>query len=456
MSPRPILIAALLLFAALPLEADFSTAEIEDAAEFARRAATAALRGQPRVLAETLDVDTALARRVGPDVWERLAPRQKERLSDAVREFARLALGVPRGVSAEVAWAWASAGPSSIDVLLGLKLGERALKTRWVIRRVGAGWKISDIVLVDPGISLTGAAVRALGPISVRRRDRREQWDAVALPRLIGVLVIGAVVLLAWRRVAPEKRILLLLTASAPAILFLVDGALAAARALEEPYIAPEEIPGAPWRQAEQMALQAQREGRVAAAAEYWNRAVAAGAPAPQVAYQQGLLARQQGNAAEARAAFTRALSGSEPAPGAARELALMDIAAGNTASALENLKRYRETAGPDPETLSLMAAVETSLGDTSAALNAVRQARELLGDQWKSAELEARVRARAADAAGTVQALRPLAREGVVDRFALRADPAYLPIATEPAWVAFINERVTPPAVQPTPERPR
>jgi hypothetical protein len=28
------------------------------------------------------------------------------------------------------------------------------------------------------------------------------------------------------------------------------------------------------------------------------------------------------------------------------------------------------------------------------------------------------------------------------VDRSVLRADPAYLPIATDPAWVSFINEK--------------
>ena len=436
------------------LKAEFTPLEIEDAAEFARRAAMAAVRGPQRVFAEALDVDSILARRVGPDVWEELTVRQKDRLRAAVCERFTLVLGAPQGAHAEVVWAWTTPQPNAVDVLLGLKLGDRALKTRWIVRRVSGGWKISDVWLVDPGLSLAAGAARAFGPSPARRRDRAEQAVAVAWPRLVVILAIAAVVLLAWRRVAREKRVLLLLTASAPAILFLVDGALAAGRAASEPYVIPEELPGEPWRIAEQRALQAQRDGRLAAGRDQWGQAIAAGAPVSQAAYQMGLLSRQQGDAGQARADFQRALAGSEPAPGAARELALLCLTEGDSATARLYLRRYLEMAGPDPETLSLTAVVETNLGDTAAALAAVRSARELVGDRWKSAELEARVRARAVDAAGAVQALRPLAREGVVNRAVLRADPAYLPIATDPAWVAFLNERPAP-SPTPTPAAP-
>jgi hypothetical protein len=40
------------------------------------------------------------------------------------------------------------------------------------------------------------------------------------------------------------------------------------------------------------------------------------------------------------------------------------------------------------------------------------------------------------------VAALRPLALAGRLDREALRSDPAYLPIATDPAWVRFLSEK--------------
>ena len=67
----------------------------------------------------------------------------------------------------------------------------------------------------------------------------------------------------------------------------------------------------------------------------------------------------------------------------------------------------------------------------------------ELAGPGSRGAELEAQVRARAGDAGGAIAALRPLAQEGRLDRSVLRADPAYLPIATDPAWVIFLNERL-------------
>lgn len=454
-SPTRFLIALILLLSAVRLAAEFSPLEVEDAAEFARRAAMAAVRGPQNVFNEALDADGILARRLGADVWQRLTARQKERLRSEVRGRFALVLGAARGTATEIVWAWTLPEPGAVQVLLGVTLGDRVLKTRWTVRRIAGGWKISDVRFVDPGISLSASAMRALGPSPVRRRDRTEEAIWIALPRIAGILLIAAVVLVAWRRVAPDKRILLLLTALAPAVLFLVDGALASGRALSEPYVIPEENTVEPWRQAEKLALQAQRDGRLAAAREEWSLAVGAGAPAAPAAYQMGLLARQQGDTTAARSDFLRALESDEPAPGAARELALLCVATGDNAAARQYLRRYLEAAGPDPESLQLVAVVETNLGNTAAALAALREARGLVGDRWKSAELEAQVRARAADAAGAVEALRPLIREGVVDRAALRADPNYLPIATEPPWVAFLNERPAPPSPAPAAPAP-
>ena len=71
-----------------------------------------------------------------------------------------------------------------------------------------------------------------------------------------------------------------------------------------------------------------------------------------------------------------------------------------------------------------------------------IAAARRLLGPGPKAAELEARIRARAADAAGAVAALRPLVETKTVSRETLRSDPSYLPIATAPEWVKFLNEK--------------
>ena len=120
-----------------------------------------------------------------------------------------------------------------------------------------------------------------------------------------------------------------------------------------------------------------------------------------------------------------------------------MEVGAGRFSEAEPLLRRYLSMAGPDPDALSLLAVVETNLGRSDAALRSIAGARALVtGEGWRGEELEAQVRARAGDAAGCVAALRQLESQRELDRFALRSDPAYLPIATDPAWVAFLNEK--------------
>ncbi len=452
-SPR-FALPAFLFLAALPLCGQIGPPEIEEAAEVARRAATAAIRGPQRVFAEALDVDALLVRRVGVDAWQGLTERQREQLRSAVRERFLQTLAPPRSAAGEIAWAAAQPSGSGVDVFLGLRFGEKTLKTHWAMRRVGAGWRVADIVLSDPGISLAQAAARALGPEPVRRREAKKQARSVAYPRLAGLAAIVLMLLLVAPRLSPPKRTLLFLTAAAPAILFLVDGILAVRRALSEPYGLQGDLPREPWRRAEQLALQAEREGHPEEAREHWARALAAGdQPAP-IEYQLGLGARKRGELKTARASFERALSHAEPAPGAAKELATMALADGQFERAEQQLARYLSLTGPDPDSLSLLAVVKTNLGKTAEALEAVSQARRLVGEGWRAAQLEAQVHARAGDALGTVSALRPLEAQGLLDRSLLRADPAYLPIATDPAWVSFLNEKPQLPKRTPAAEK--
>ncbi len=123
-----------------------------------------------------------------------------------------------------------------------------------------------------------------------------------------------------------------------------------------------------------------------------------------------------------------------------------MALAEGRNAEARTLLTRYLREAGPDPDTLSTLAVVESNLGDTPAAVRAIREARSLLPEGWKRAELEAQIYARAGNAAAAIAALRPLAADGHLDRRALRSDPAYLAIATDPGWVAFLGEETAAP----------
>ena len=55
--------------------------------------------------------------------------------------------------------------------------------------------------------------------------------------------------------------------------------------------------------------------------------------------------------------------------------------------------------------------------------------------------ELEAQIHARSRNASANVAALKPWSRK-TSRPSALRPNPAYLPIATDPLWVAFLSER--------------
>jgi len=413
--------------------------------EAARRAASAAVRGPRSVFLDALDVDAPLEARLGTTVWRDLTESQRELLRSAVREgcLAMLAPGNP--ATSEVAWS-AALPPSSdgeVDVLIGLRLAEKTLKTRWRMRPSASGWRVRDVVLSDSGIALAEAALETLGqrPLAVRRSP--SQTRAAILAPLSVSFVIVLLVVLAAPRVPALRRKFLYFAASVPGLVFLIAGLLAAARVIRQPYLLVAPAAGEPWRRSEELALGAEREGRFDEARSLRERALAAGAPAGPVAYESGRAAGQRGDADGARAHFEGGLAATPPAPGAARELAALSSRQGRLPEAERQILRYLADAGPDPEALSLLAVIEADLGKSAEAVAAIAEARRLAGPGSRGAELEAQVRARAGDAGGAVAALRPLAQEGRLDRSVLRADPAYLPIATDPAWVSFLNERL-------------
>ncbi len=439
------IVVLMLLAGRVGLQAQLSPPELEAASEFARRAAKAAVAGPARVFVEALDADGILEGRLGAARWTGLTERQREQFRAIVRGHFLQTLTPPRNApGGEIAWSSAASSPAgrTADVGLGLRFGERILKTRWSIRPVGDGWRVADVVLSDPGISLAGSALRLLGPEPVRRRDRRHEAERAAYPRLAALAAIALLLVFAVPRLSRAHRLLLVLTASAPALLFAIDGVLAVQRTLAESYALAPNAGEPGWRAAEQEALRAEREGRLADARRLWARAISEGEPAGPIRYQMGLAARARGETDLAREEFTRALAEAPPAPGGAKELAAIEIAQGNPERAEQDLDRYLQLTGDDPDALSLLAAVRTTLGKPDGALDALGRARSLLGDAWRGARLEAQVRARAGDAAGAVAALRTLDADGRVDRAALRADPAFLPIATSPAWVSFLNEK--------------
>ncbi|HEY6065113.1 MAG TPA: tetratricopeptide repeat protein, partial [Thermoanaerobaculia bacterium] len=230
-----------------------------------------------------------------------------------------------------------------------------------------------------------------------------------------------------------------------PAILFAVDGVLTVRRVLSEPWIVPEILRPAAWKEYEGRALAEEQRGRLDEARRNWEQAVAAGAPAGPSEYRLGLAFKTAGRVAEAREAFTRALSHSPPAPGAAKELGLIALSAGEAGEARDFLQRYLRMAGPDPDALTALAVAEANLGEKSASVTSVEDARLLLADRWNGLRLQSEVYARAGDAKKTVATLRALESDGPLDREALRSDPAYLPIATDPEWIAFLAENPAP-----------
>jgi tetratricopeptide (TPR) repeat protein len=440
---RPLIIN--LIFAgALSLQAQTGPLEQGEASAAARGAAMSAIRGPKRPFLEALDVDRLLEGRVETRAWGGLTEPQRDILRSAVRErfLGMLAPGSP--APSEVAWSAAlpSASDGVVDVMLGLRLSDKTLKTRWRMLRSGARWRIRDVILSDPGISLAQATLAAFGSQPLVARRGLRQARAEILPPFSMLLVVALIATLAAPRLPAPRRKFLYLAASVPALVFLITGFLAAARVIRQPYLLVAPAAAEPWRRSEELALEAEREGRLEEARALRERALAAGAPAGPLAYECGRAAGQRGDAGGARALFERALAATPPAPGAARELAALDSRQGRLPEAERQILRYLADTGPDPEALSLFAVIETDLGKSAEAVAAIAEARRLAGPGSRGAELEAQVRARAGDAGGAVAALRPLAQEGRLDRSALRADPAYLPIATDPAWVSFINEK--------------
>ena len=328
-----------------------------------------------------------------------------------------------------------------MPVDLGLRYGTAVLKTRWTVQRTPRGWTIEDITLVDPGISLAAEVGRLFAAAPVRPRDTVREARARALPRILGLAALAAIIIVFRPRLPRERRTMLWLLAGVPAVLFAIDGVLAVRRTLSERYALSESPPEPAWREIESAARQAQRDGQANAARAAWARAIDAGSPKAPVEYQMGLAARAAGDNATARADFERALAEDPPAPGAGKELASMALAEGRPQEARRLLEDYLRAAGPDPESLSALAVAEANAGENEAAVRTIAAARALLPEDTRRAELESQVYARAGNAAAAVAALRPLESRGRLDRLALRSDPAYLPIATDPVWIAFLAE---------------
>ncbi|HKA37981.1 MAG TPA: hypothetical protein VKH43_14245 [Thermoanaerobaculia bacterium] len=312
--------------------------------------------------------------------------------------------------AAGIAWSEMTASRAGFpEVIVGISIGEKTLKTRWELKPEGGAWRIEDVVLTDPGISLAAASLASLGALPAVRPPFVSRAGRQVVPWLGLLAILAIFVAVTAPRIEAERRRILYLTAAVPAAIVAAGAIAAAVRLVSQPYALHVEAVAPP--------------------------------PGP-TDYERGIAAKQSGDSRAARASFEAALAGPQPAPGAARELAALALEAGEFPLAENRIASYLAAAGPDPDSLALAAVIQANLGKRKEAVKSIAAARRLLGPGPKAAELEAKIRARASDAAGAVAALRPLVEGRTVTRETLRSDPSYIPIATAPEWVRFLNEK--------------
>jgi hypothetical protein len=82
-----------------PAQEPASLASAEEAADFARRAALAALHGPQKIFRESIDADGVLRRLLGGAIWGGLTRRQQEILRSTVRDHFAQALSPAAGAT---------------------------------------------------------------------------------------------------------------------------------------------------------------------------------------------------------------------------------------------------------------------------------------------------------------------------------------------------------------------
>ena len=348
----------------------------------------------------------------------------------------------------------------AVFVDLGLRYGPSVLKTRWTVRphaaRTGRSRTSSSSI---PGISLAGEVGRLLGPEPVRRHDaaqrgprpraaarRRLPRDPRRSPSSSGA---GS------RPKAPAS------SGSRPPFRrcsFSVDGALAVHRALSEPYALVESLPPQPWRQPRSSPSPLRRTaGRRRPAPRGTRRSRPGPRPGRSTTRWDSPPARAATRPRPRRISSARSPE-APPAPGAGRSSRPLALTDGRLAEARSLLQRYLREAGPDPDTLATLAVVETE-----PRRHRRRRRDDADGARAASERAGRRPSSRPRSTPARATRRRPSRRcarskaEGQLDRAVLRADPAYLSIATDPAWVGFLAEASrgssTPP---PTSSSPR
>src|SRR5512143_4085632 len=317
--PRPIIRslgrAIIRLFLCVLLSPTAVDVALAQAEAEAQRLALSAVRGPREPFLTSLDTAALLRGKLGERAWRGLTSKQRTLLDKAVGDRFAAMLAPPAASAAGIAWAQALPSQRGLsEVVVGISIGEKTLKTRWRMKPEGARWRVEDVVLADPGISLAAAAIATLGPEPVRPKARFPAAASALLPWLGLLAVIGLAVLIAVPRVAPDRRRLLYGASIVPAVVLLAGATTAVFRLVAEPYSVRIPEAAEPWRQSQRRAVAAEREGESGRARELAERAAALGAPRGAMAYEMGLAARERGDVDAARRDFHEALEASAPA----------------------------------------------------------------------------------------------------------------------------------------------
>jgi tetratricopeptide (TPR) repeat protein len=438
------LFAAALSCAAMPLAAEESTLSpphLEEAASVARSAAAALAANRPGVFEESLDRDALLRRAVG-DTATLLTEDQRRRVQLALRHSISRALRPPPGSAwnVQLLSIRTDRGEAVIALLIGGSDGH--LKTEWRMRPRHDEWRTQDVWLSDSARSLAEESVEALGPPPIAaKRERKANVQRAFSPRAAGLAAVVVLVAIFQRHVRRRQRWVLFLVAAVPALLFVLDGALAISRIWAEPVTL--RLSGdssrmlATARFQDAVGKRNLPRARVAA-----DRAVSAGARPQPLALALGRLAEGENQPAVARQQYEAALRAPRPAPGAWAGLARLNAAAGDHEGAAQQWERYLAAVPPDAGSLSLLAISLGRLQKFPEARAAVARAIDLDPAEPALDGLAARLAGAAGDATGTIESLREEERQRPIDRGALAQDPNFVPIAQDLAWKAFLAEK--------------
>src|SRR5580765_7758654 len=330
---RSLIAGTFLLFAAVFVEAQPD--------EAAKRLALAAVRGPRAEFTAALDADGLLERKIGSEAWRGLTERQKNVLRTVLKERFAAMLAPPAPAPATgIAWSQAVAGaPGRDEAVVVIAVGEKTLKTRWLLKEDGGLRRIEDVVLTDPGISLAAASLASLGALPAVRPPPFSRAATQVVPWLALLAILAIFVAVTAPRVEAQRRRILYRAAAVPAVIVAAGAIVGGVRLVSQPYVLRVEAVAPP--------------------------------PGP-TDYERGLAARQRGDSRTAKASFEAALGGPQPAPGATRELAAMDLEAGRLSLAEQRIASYLSATGPDPDALALAAVIQANLGKQREAVESI------------------------------------------------------------------------------------